>query len=37
MAGAWDVPYEIGFPFSEEYSSVVKGANPDAYLVGEIW
>jgi glycosidase len=32
-----DVPNEIGFPFWEEYSDVVKGANPDAYLVGEIW
>jgi glycosidase len=32
-----DVPNEIGFPFWEEYSAVVKGINPDAYLVGEIW
>jgi len=32
-----DVPNEIGFPFWEQYSRVVKAANPEAYLVGEIW
>jgi glycosidase len=32
-----DVPNEIPFPFWEEYSEVVKAANADAYLVGEIW
>jgi glycosidase len=32
-----DVPNEVPFPFWEEYSEMVKGANADAYLVGEIW
>lgn len=32
-----DVPNEIGFPFWEEYSDLVKKINPEAYLVGEIW
>lgn len=32
-----DVPNEVPFPFWEEYAEMVKGVNPEAYLVGEIW
>ncbi len=33
-----DVPAEIEDPsFWREFRKIVKGANPDAYLVGEIW
>ena len=32
-----DVPNEIPHPFWAEWRKVVKGVNPDAYIVGEIW
>lgn len=33
-----DVPYEIDdVAFWQEFRQVVKGANPDAYICGEIW
>jgi neopullulanase len=33
-----DVPFEITAPgFWEEFRSVCKAANPEAYLVGEVW
>ncbi|MCK4668471.1 alpha amylase N-terminal ig-like domain-containing protein, partial [Candidatus Dependentiae bacterium] len=32
-----DVPNEIPHPFWKEFRKVVKGANPEAYIVGEIW
>ena len=32
-----DVPYEIDDAFWREFRLVVKTANPEAYLVGEIW
>lgn len=32
-----DVPGDIPHPFWIEWRKVVKGANPDAYITGEIW
>lgn len=32
-----DVPEEIGTPFWEEWCSLVRDINPQAYIVGEIW
>jgi len=32
-----DVPFKIGLPFWREFRQVVKAANPNAYLVGEVW
>jgi glycosidase len=32
-----DVPGDIPHPFWVEWRKVVKGAKPDAYIVGEIW
>lgn len=32
-----DVPNEIEHPFWKEFRQVVKTADPDAYIVGEIW
>lgn len=32
-----DVPNEVPMPFWVEWRKVVKGANPDAYITGEIW
>jgi cyclomaltodextrinase / maltogenic alpha-amylase / neopullulanase len=32
-----DVPCKIPIPFWQEFRKVVRDANPDAYLVGEIW
>lgn len=32
-----DVPNEVPAPFWVEWRQVVKGINPDAYIVGEIW
>ncbi len=32
-----DVPNEVPHPFWKDWRKVVKGINPDAYIVGEIW
>ncbi len=32
-----DVPNEIAMPFWEEWRTLVKSINPDAYITGEIW
>src|SRR5690606_23147629 len=32
-----DVPFKIPMEFWREFRSVVKAANPHAYLVGEVW
>ena len=32
-----DVPNEVPIEFWREWRAVVKGVNPDAYIVGEIW
>lgn len=32
-----DVPFKIPLDFWREFRSVVKAANPSAYLVGEVW
>ncbi|MEM7518848.1 MAG: alpha-amylase family glycosyl hydrolase, partial [Planctomycetota bacterium] len=32
-----DVPMEIAMPFWERWRVVVKSANPDAYITGEVW
>jgi glycosidase len=32
-----DVPFELNKDFWREFRTVVKGANPDAYIVGEVW
>ncbi|MDD3627421.1 MAG: glycoside hydrolase family 13 protein, partial [bacterium] len=32
-----DVPNEVPHPFWKEFRKVVKGADPNAYIVGEIW
>jgi glycosidase len=32
-----DVPNEVPIEFWREWRTVVKGVNPDAYIVGEIW
>jgi glycosidase len=32
-----DVPFKIPFDFWREFRQVVKAANPQAYLVGEVW
>lgn len=32
-----DVPNEIPHPFWKDYRKLVKGINPSAYIVGEIW
>lgn len=32
-----DVPNEVPHPFWKEWRSLVKGINPDCYIVGELW
>ena len=32
-----DVPGDIPHPFWKDWRTVVKAANPDAYIVGEVW
>lgn len=38
-ADGWrlDVPNEVDHPFWKEFRNEVKSANPEAYIVGEIW